>query len=84
MLAQAGVADSGLSYVRERVYKGVRCNWKVFCDNFLDGGYHVPVAHKGLAGSVDMASYSNHVFPHASVQTVRPASGGTAEGMCPV
>ena len=22
------------------------CNWKVFVDNYLDGGYHVPHLHK--------------------------------------
>lgn len=45
---------------------------QVFCDNFLDGGYHVPIAHKALAGSVDMASYRNRIFEHASVQAVQP------------
>ena len=24
----------------------VNCNWKVYVDNYLDGGYHVPVLHK--------------------------------------
>ena len=24
------------------------CNWKVFVDNYLDGGYHIPYLHKGL------------------------------------
>ena len=35
----------------------VACNWKVFCDNYLDGGYHVPFAHPALAEGVDMRTY---------------------------
>jgi len=31
---------------------------QVFCDNYLDGGYHVPYAHKGLASGLKMDSYS--------------------------
>jgi choline monooxygenase len=35
----------------------IKCNWKVFIDNYLDGGYHVPIAHKGLSSLLDMKSY---------------------------
>lgn len=34
------------------------CNWKVFVDNYLDGGYHVPHLHKGLDSVLDYARYS--------------------------
>jgi hypothetical protein len=36
---------------------------KVFCDNYLDGGYHVPYAHKGLASGLKLESYSYTVCP---------------------
>ena len=29
------------------------CNWKVFVDNFLDGGYHVPYLHRELNSTLD-------------------------------
>ena len=32
-------------------------NWKVFVDNYLDGGYHVPFLHKGLDSVLDYAEY---------------------------
>jgi choline monooxygenase len=35
----------------ERRHYSLNCNWKVFIDNYLDGGYHVPHIHGGL-GSV--------------------------------
>lgn len=34
---------------------------QVFCDNYLDGGYHVPYAHKGLASGLELNSYSTSV-----------------------
>jgi choline monooxygenase len=33
------------------------CNWKVFVDNYLDGGYHVPHLHKGLDSVLDYSKY---------------------------
>jgi choline monooxygenase len=33
------------------------CNWKVFIDNYLDGGYHVPYLHKGLDSVLDYGNY---------------------------
>src|SRR5258705_4174961 len=30
----------------ERRHYNFDCNWKVFVDNYLDGGYHVPYLHK--------------------------------------
>ena len=34
-----------LHYFDSRTYD-IHCNWKVFVDNYLDGGYHVPHLHK--------------------------------------
>ncbi|KAA6463325.1 Rieske 2Fe-2S domain-containing protein [Acidobacteria bacterium AB60] len=34
------------------------CNWKVYVDNYLDGGYHVPHLHKGLNSVLDYAHYT--------------------------
>ena len=46
-----------LHYVDSRVYD-IACNWKVFIDNYLDGGYHVPHLHKGLNSVLDYKSYT--------------------------
>lgn len=37
------------------------CFLQVFCDNYLDGGYHVPFAHKDLALGLKLDSYSTTV-----------------------
>ena len=36
----------------------IHCNWKVFVDNYLDGGYHVPHLHKGLSSVLDYKQYT--------------------------
>jgi choline monooxygenase len=36
----------------------IHCNWKVFVDNYLDGGYHVPHLHKGLNSVLDYKQYT--------------------------
>jgi choline monooxygenase len=46
----------------------IQCNWKVFVDNFLDGGYHVPTLHGELATALNMDEYDTRVFERASVQ----------------
>ncbi|MGZ9261954.1 MAG: SRPBCC family protein, partial [Candidatus Binatia bacterium] len=35
----------------------LNCNWKVFVDNYLDGGYHVPHIHGGLSSVLDHSKY---------------------------
>jgi choline monooxygenase len=36
----------------------IDCNWKVFVDNYLDGGYHVPYLHKGLNSILSYTDYT--------------------------
>ena len=46
-----------LHFFERRSYD-LNCNWKVYVDNFLDGGYHVPYLHKGLNSVLDYANYT--------------------------
>jgi len=48
---------ANLHWFERRSYK-LSCNWKVFVDNYLDGGYHVPHLHKGLDSMLDYSNYS--------------------------
>ena len=47
----------GLHWMERRIYS-FDCNWKVFVDNYLDGGYHVPHLHKGLDSVLDYSTYT--------------------------
>jgi choline monooxygenase len=42
----------------ERRHFTVDCNWKVFVDNYLDGGYHVPHVHRGLDSVLSAREYT--------------------------
>jgi choline monooxygenase len=46
-----------LHYFDRRTYD-IHCNWKVFVDNYLDGGYHVPYLHKALNSVLDYKQYT--------------------------
>ena len=53
----APLGVSKLHYFDSRAYD-IACNWKVFVDNYLDGGYHVPHLHKGLNSVLDYKQYT--------------------------
>src|SRR5713226_52741 len=54
------VAPLGISKLHffDRTTYNIHCNWKVFIDNYLDGGYHVPHLHKGLNSVLDYKQYT--------------------------
>src|SRR5207244_13621064 len=53
----------------------IKCNWKVFVDNYLDGGYHVPHLHKGLDSVLDYSEYQIELGERFCLQW-SPFSGG--------
>lgn len=59
----------GLTWSGEEAHP-VESNWKVYVDNYLDGGYHVPVLHKGLTKDLDMSTYEVTLLERSSVQRV--------------
>ena len=56
----AEVAQLGLANLHwfDRKHYVFDCNWKVYVDNYLDGGYHVPYLHKGLGSVLDYHKYT--------------------------
>jgi choline monooxygenase len=63
----AGLGLERLRFVERREYQ-LACNWKVFVDNYLDGGYHVNTVHPGLAGVLDYSQYQTEMAGLTSVQ----------------
>jgi choline monooxygenase len=61
-----------LKFFERREYL-LNCNWKVYCDNYLDGGYHVNTIHPGLAGVLDYSGYRTELAGNTAVQ-VSPMS----------
>lgn len=62
-----GLGLEGLRFAGRREYE-LACNWKVFVDNYQDGGYHVNTVHPGLAGALDYAHYRTENAGNTSVQ----------------
>lgn len=69
----AGIAEriaplrlGDLRFARQVDYT-VRCNWKVYVDNYLEG-YHVPYVHPELARLYDYRRYVTTVHPWYSLQ----------------
>jgi choline monooxygenase len=58
----------GLRFVARRSYE-LACNWKVFVDNYLDGGYHVNTVHPSLAGVLQYAQYRTECRGSTSLQS---------------
>ncbi|HZP24836.1 MAG TPA: aromatic ring-hydroxylating dioxygenase subunit alpha [Terriglobales bacterium] len=54
-IAPLGLA--ALHFFERRSYR-LKCNWKVFVDNYLDGGYHVPHLHKALNSVLEYKQYT--------------------------
>ena len=58
LISQASELDLGNFRWMERRRYTLDCNWKVFVDNYLDGGYHVPSLHQGLDSVLDYSNYT--------------------------
>jgi choline monooxygenase len=70
----------GLRFVERRSYE-LACNWKVFVDNYLDGGYHVNTVHPSLAGVLQYAQYRTECRGSTSIQSspLRAADPDTSD-----
>jgi choline monooxygenase len=70
-----------LGFFDRRIYT-LNCNWKVYVDNYLDGGYHVPHAHKGLSSVIEYTKYTIENLEHACLQSSPLSSdAGSEEGV---
>ena len=45
----------------------IRCNWKVYMDNFLEG-FHIPFVHPELNRVIDYKSYKTEIYERFSLQ----------------
>lgn len=67
----------------KRVEYPLNCNWKVFIDNYLDGGYHINTLHPGLAGVIPYSEYRSETFGRSSLQTT-PLKSQMSQGVSQV
>jgi choline monooxygenase len=72
------LALDNLEWMERRHYL-FDCNWKVFVDNYLDGGYHVPHLHKGLDSVLDYTRYTIENGEHFCLQSSPIVSEGAEQ-----
>lgn len=67
-----------LKFVATKEYE-LKCNWKVFIDNYQDGGYHVNTLHPALAGAINYVNYRTENFARGGVQIspLKPSTDAT-------
>jgi len=73
---------ANLRFFERRSYE-LNCNWKVYVDNYLDGGYHVPHLHKGLNSVLEYANYEienegRYCLQSSPVKTSNPGADADA------
>lgn len=69
-----------LRFFERREY-ALACNWKVFVDNYLDGGYHVNSVHPALGSVLQYSEYRTECFGATSLQSspLRSAAPGSVD-----
>jgi choline monooxygenase len=80
----AETAFDGLTWYARKSYD-LACNWKLYADNYLDGGYHVNTVHPALAGALDYREYrtvcdGNTVLQSAPTKPAEGDAGRTRTG----
>lgn len=76
LVAQIRALDLPKLHWLERRRYELDCNWKVFVDNYLDGGYHVPYLHKGLDSVLNFNKYTIENGTHHCLQSSPLVSQG--------
>jgi choline monooxygenase len=74
--SEMGTLD-GLRFLERREYT-LACNWKVFVDNYLDGGYHVNSVHPALGSVLQYSEYRTECFEQTSLQSSPMRAGDDA------
>ena len=74
-IAAAGYDVDTMRLVERRDYE-IKCNWKVYVDNYLEG-YHLPIAHPGLFKELEYDGYRVETFryyskQHAPIRELKP------------
>jgi choline monooxygenase len=64
----APLSISTLGFFARKTYT-LACNWKVYVDNYLDGGYHVPHLHKALNSVLEYTEYTIENGEHYALQS---------------
>jgi choline monooxygenase len=74
----AALGLGALTFYERREYT-LACNWKVYVDNYLDGGYHVPHLHAQLGAVLRYTDYTIECFDRVCLQASPIEAGPDAD-----
>jgi choline monooxygenase len=74
----SGLGLEQMKFVERRSYD-LACNWKVYVDNYLDGGYHINSVHTGLGSVLDYSRYTTTVAGNTVLQDAPLKSFGQGD-----
>ena len=74
-----GLDLKNLYWLERRRYE-LDCNWKVYVDNYLDGGYHVPYLHRQLHSVLDYSRYRIEIGDRFCLQSSPMVTEGADAG----
>jgi len=72
--------DLGQLAFHRQVSHEIRCNWKTYAENYLEG-YHIPVVHPGLNAAIDSASYTAEVEDQVAFHRAPPNDDAPVAGL---
>ncbi|HLK45935.1 MAG TPA: SRPBCC family protein [Acidimicrobiales bacterium] len=83
--ALGGFADQTIGFEFESFvpagewHHDLECNWKTYAENYLEG-YHIPIVHKELARSIEVAQYEVEAYEDWCVHRAPPRDGTVLDG----
>jgi choline monooxygenase len=77
--AMRGIDFGKLAFTR-RTTHDIRCNWKTYVENYLEG-YHIPLVHPSLNVAIDASRYEVEVEANVAFHRAPPSDGAPVAGL---
>jgi choline monooxygenase len=72
--------DFGKLIFTRKTTHDIRCNWKTYAENYLEG-YHIPLVHPGLNAAIDASRYEVEVEDSVAFHRAPPSDGAPVAGL---
>jgi choline monooxygenase len=81
-LVQSPLWEKAKDYVfYKQLAYDIKCNWKVFVDNYLDGGYHVNYIHPSLSNVLNYKEYYTTLHEWSNLQSAPLKKDGVIDAV---
>jgi choline monooxygenase len=77
--AAHGIEFGKLVFTKQTTHE-IRCNWKTYAENYLEG-YHISIVHPGLDAAIDASRYEVDVENDVAFHRAPPSNGAPVAGL---